>query len=366
MVGGRRRRHRVRDMMPMQRVIVVGMGPIGVACARAIRAEGGVKLAGMVDSDPRKLGASLDDLAGGPDDMGAATSAEEGQLRVVATLDECDGDTAVLCTASELAALAPSLRACVARKMAVISTCEQMAWPWYRHAELARELDALAAAAGVALLGTGVNPGFVMDALAVTLASMVRRVASVRCIRRLDAGLRRAPLQKKVGAGLSVETFHARAAEGNLGHQGLPESVAMLAAGLGRHVAPASVQERLEPVIADTARPFAFGVIQPGQVAGVHHVANWSGQGLAIELDLTMAVGVPDPVDKVKLEGPVALMLKIPGAIPGDSATVAAVLNNLPHLPTARPGLRSMLDMPPAGCHNRDMSPANPAPSALG
>jgi hypothetical protein len=339
----------------MQRVIVVGLGPIGASCARAIRAERGIKLTGLVDSDPKKVGVSLEDLGAGPGELDrAAGSEEEGQLRVVASLDACEGDTAVLCTASDFSALAPMIRTCIGRKMSVISTCEQMAWPWYRHAALAREIDAEAAAAGVAVLGTGVNPGFVMDALAVTLASMVRRVTSVRCVRRLDAGLRRGPLQRKVGATLSVETFSAMAGEGKLGHQGLPESVAMLAAGLGRSVEPGSVNETLEPVIADTARPSALGVIQPGQVAGVHHVATWTGDGLSVELDLTMAVGAADPVDKVKLEGPVSLMLKIPGAIPGDSATVAAVLNNIPHLPHVRPGLRSMIDMPPAGCHNRD------------
>lgn len=342
----------------MQRVIVVGMGPIGASCARAIRAERGIKLAGLVDADPRKVGVSLDDLARGPGDFdGQAASVEEGQLRVVASLDECDGDTAVLCTASDFSLLAPLIRSCLARRMAVISTCEQMAWPWYRHDALARQIDEEAAAAGVAVLGTGVNPGFVMDTLAVTLASMVRRVTSVRCIRRLDAGLRRAPLQKKVGATLNVEKFQLLAAEGKLGHQGLPESVAMLAAGLGREVTPGSVIESLEPVVADTARPSALGMIQPGQVAGVHHVAGWEGDGLRIELDLTMAVGAPDPVDKVKLEGPVSLTLKIPGAIPGDSATVAAVLNNIPHLRRVRPGLRSMIDMPPAGCHNREHQP---------
>lgn len=343
----------------MQRVIVVGMGPIGTACARAIRAERGIKLAGLVDSNPKLVGMSLDDLARGPSDAAAAAgSTEEGQLRIVAALDQCEGDTAVLCTTSDFAALTPMIRQCVGRGMSVISTCEQMAWPWYRHDALAREIDAEAAAAGVAVLGTGVNPGFVMDALAVMFASMVRRVTTVRCVRRVNAALRRGPLQKKVGATMKPEAFRELAAEGKIGHQGLQESAAMLAAGLGREVAPGSVSELIEPVIADTARESAVGVIQPGMVAGVHHLARWQGDGLTVELDLTMAVGEPDPVDKVKLEGPVSLLLKIPGGTPGDSATVAAVLNNLPHIAPGRmrvlPGLRTMIDMPPAGCHNRD------------
>src|SRR5690606_34524790 len=204
-------------------------------------------LSGLVDADPAKIGKSLDDLASGPGDFqGLAAPADEKALRVVAALDQCEGDTAVLCTASDFSVLTPMIRDCLARKMSIISTCEQMAWPWYRHEALAGEIDSEAKAAGVAVLGTGVNPGFGKDTLAVTLASMVRRVTSVRCIRRLDAGLRRAPLQKKVGATLSVEKFNALAAENKLGHQGLAESVAMLGAGLGRRVEPGSVRETLE------------------------------------------------------------------------------------------------------------------------
>lgn len=343
----------------MIRILVVGLGPIGVSIARAIASEGGMELAGLVDADPHKRGRTLAELTG---QTGVAepepSSASLVERRVASTIDEAVHeagspiDAAVLATTSRFADLLPLVDQCLGHRIAVISTCEELLWPWYRHEAAARELDGRAASAGVAVLGTGVNPGFVMDVLPVAVGSMLRRVTAVRCVRRVDAALRRGPLQKKIGATLGVEAFADLKRRDAIGHRGLAESLALLAAGMGRRVQPGAVDETLEPVLAEQPQPSALGVIKPGQVAGIHQVARWSGDGLTVELDLTMAVGAADPVDKVKLEGPVSLTLKIPGGVPGDSATVAALLNNLPALVRASPGLRTMLDVPVAGCHN--------------
>jgi 4-hydroxy-tetrahydrodipicolinate reductase len=154
---------------------------------------------------------------------------------------------------------------------------------------------------------------------------------------------------------MKVEKFRELAAAQKIGHEGLPESVAMIAAGLGRRVEPGSVQITLDPVIADRPIPSALGLIEPGFVAGIHNVGRWQGDGLLIELDLTMAVGTTEPRDVITLEGPVPLKLKIPGGVPGDSATVAALVNHIPIVYDARPGLRTMLDIPIAGCRGRDV-----------
>lgn len=345
----------------MVRVIVVGLGPIGLACAQAVRTEREMRLVGLVDLDPAKRGKTLNqiaDLTGAapgpalPGNGSAPTVVERIGEAVVAA---GGADVAVLTTASGFDVVIPTLRECLANKLAVVSSCEQMLWPWYRHAPLAQAMDEEARAAGRALLGTGVNPGFIMDFAAVVLASMVRRVTAVRCERRVEAGLRRKPLQAKIGATMTPEHFRELAAAGKIGHEGLPESIALLAAGLGRKVENGSIQVTLDPVIAQKATASALGLIQPGMVAGIHNVGRWSGDGLTIELDLTMAVGTPEPRDVVKLEGPVGLTLKIPGGLPGDSATVAALLNHIPVVHQARPGLRTMLDIPVAGCRGRDV-----------
>src|SRR3954463_2692892 len=173
----------------MLRVVVVGLGPIGIGAARAVLADPGMKLVGLVDIDPAKVGKPVTELEGGPV---VSKSLKEGA--------GSGADVAIVTTTSKLDRMAPTLREALALGLHVVSSCEEMAWPKYRHAELAGQLDAEAKRAGKVLLGTGVNPGFVMDLLPVVLSSMVLTAKRVRVLRQLDASTRRRPLQQKVGA----------------------------------------------------------------------------------------------------------------------------------------------------------------------
>lgn len=340
----------------MIRVMIVGLGPIGLACARAVAVERELVLTGLVDIDPQKRGKTLSQIGerSGENISSIATGRPDPVVTdSIAEAARAGADVAVVCTSSALEVVAPTLRELMRHRIAVVSSCERMAWPWYRYAELGAELDREAQSAGRAMLGTGVNPGFVMDSLAVVLGCVLRRVTGVRCERRVDAGLRRQPLQAKVGATMKVEKFNELKALGKIGHEGLPESIAMIAAGMGRRCEPGSIVTELEPVIAARPMQSALGLIQTGQVAGIHNTGKWEGDGLTIDLDLTMAVGCTEPRDRVTLEGPVQLRLEIPGGTPGDSATVAALLNHIPVVHDAKPGLRTMLDVRPAGCRGR-------------
>ena len=315
----------------MSRVVVVGLGPIGIGAARAVLADPALKLVGLVDIDPAKVGKRVPELEGGPVVTPSLRAADR-------------ADVAIVSTTSRLDRMAPTLREALELGLHVVSSCEEMSFPTYRHPELAAQLDAEAQRAGKALLGTGVNPGFVMDLLPVVLSSMVLEVTGVRVVRRVDASTRRRPLQQKVGATMTREQFEALKAKNEIGHQGIAESVAMIVAGLGREAKSDSVEVTLDPVMADREIPSALGLIRPDQVRGMHNVARWSDGSLSIELDLIMAVGQPDPHDSIELTGPVPLKLQIPGGTPGDTATVAALVNCARALPRARPGLRTMLD----------------------
>jgi 4-hydroxy-tetrahydrodipicolinate reductase len=331
-------------------VLVIGLGAMGIGIAWAVRAEAGHELVALHDADPAKQNKTLDELCGHP-------AMADDDPRVAATLEEAltaKPAVAVVCTASKVTDIAPLLDQLIAAGVHVVTSCEQMLWPWYSSPELAARLDDSAKTAGVAVLGTGVNPGLVMDALPVFLASAVRRVERVRCVRRVDAATRRPALQAKVGATLEVGVFAERASRGELGHVGLAESLVLLAAGLGREVPAGAVQERVEPVVGDRPIASALGLVPPGRVTGVHQTSAWQGDGLSLLLDLTMAVGVDGPIDEVHLQGPVSMCLKIPGSTPGDSATIAILLHHIRPLRQARPGLRTMLDMPRATLVNRD------------
>jgi hypothetical protein len=327
----------------MLNVIVIGLGPIGINAARAVREDPGMKLVGLVDLDPDKIGKTLDELSGGAKGKGP---------KVSASLPTTSGQptVAIVTTTSFFDRIAPTLRECMKRKMHVVSSCEEMSFPRFRHKKLAEKIDAEAQQKKVALLGTGVNPGFVMDLLPLVLSSMVTRVDAVKVTRRLDAAKRRQPLQAKVGATMTPEHFNELARQGKIGHMGIGESVAMIAAGLGREAKPKDVKITLDPVIADRKLDSLLGTIRPGQVCGMRNTATWIGRDLRIELDLTMAVGAPDPQDHVELAGPVLLRAVIPGSTPGDSATVASLINCTKLLPFVSPGLKTMLDMPPASC----------------
>jgi 4-hydroxy-tetrahydrodipicolinate reductase len=318
----------------MLRIVVVGLGPIGIGAAKAVLADPGMKLVGLVDIDPAKVGKPVPELEGGP---AVTRSLKEGAA--------AGADVAIVTTTSKLDRMAPTLREALAVGLHVVSSCEEMSWPKYRHADLADDLDTEAKRAGKALLGTGVNPGFVMDFLPVVLSSMVLTTNRVRAIRRVDASTRRRPLQQKVGATMAREQFEGLKAKNEIGHQGIAESVAMIAAGLGRDAKPGSVDVTLEPVIADREIPSALGTIKPGQVCGMKNVAKWSDASLSIELDLIMAVGFSESKDVVEISGPVPLKLEIVGGTPGDTATIAALVNCARGLPRARPGLLTMLDL---------------------
>jgi 4-hydroxy-tetrahydrodipicolinate reductase len=254
-------------------------------------------------------------------------------------------DVVVHSTASSLPAVADQLLACLAAESCVVSTCEELAYPFRKHPELARKLDAEAKTWGVALVGTGVNPGFVMDKLVATLSAVSQRIESVRVTRIVDAGGRRLPLQKKVGAGMSVEEFRAQVAAGAIKHHGLPESVALVSDALGLEVD--EITEAIEPMVASEVVRTEFLEVAPGQAAGVHQIARGLAAGAEkIYMELQMYVGAKDPRDVIELCGTPEISLVIPGGTHGDIATAAVVVNTIPAILDAPAGLRTVHDLP--------------------
>jgi 4-hydroxy-tetrahydrodipicolinate reductase len=254
-------------------------------------------------------------------------------------------DVVIHSTSSYLRDVADQLLACLAAESCVISTCEELAYPFRKHPELAAKLDAEAKAWGVALVGTGVNPGFVMDKLVLTLAAVSQRVEGVRAIRILDAANRRLPLQKKIGAGMTIEEFNEKVAAGMVKHHGLPESVAMVSDGLG--LAVEEITETIEPMVARERVVTEFLEVQPGQAAGVHQIARGLAGGQEkIHLELQMYVGAKESSDTIEISGQPNIRMSIPGGTHGDIATAAVVVNSIPAILDAPAGLRTSRDLP--------------------
>jgi len=205
-------------------------------------------------------------------------------------------------------------------------------------------LDKAAKDSGVALVGTGVNPGFVMDKLVVTLAAVSQRVEHVKALRIVDAAKRRLPLQKKIGAGMSVEEFRTKVKEGVIKHVGLPESVAMVADSLGLQVD--EITETIEPKVATEKVQTEFLTVEAGQAAGVHQIARGRSEGKElIYMELQMYVGALDPSDTIELQGHPNISLVIPGGSHGDIATASVAVNSIPSILESPSGLRTSRDL---------------------
>jgi hypothetical protein len=322
------------------RVVQFGVGPIGASIARLMRQKTTIEIVGAIDKDPAKAGRDLGAVVGASDaPWGVVISAES------RTALEKSVDIVVHSTSSYLTSVMDQLMECLAAGCCIVSTCEELAYPWKKHPELSRQLDTAAKEEGVALLGTGVNPGFVMDKLVLTLSAVSQRVDWASAVRIVDASQRRLPLQKKIGAGMTPEEFRAQVAAGVIKHHGLPESIAMVADGLGFSLD--NISETIDPVIAEEEVKTEFLQVARGQAAGVHQVARGIVSGKEkIYMELKMYVGAKHPSDTIELKGEPNLSLVIPGGTHGDVATAAIVVNAIPAILAAPAGLRSGRDLP--------------------
>ena len=328
-------RHREKEI----RVAQYGLGPIGSSIVRLMRQKDSLEIVGAIDEDPAKAGRDLGEVVGAADaPWGVPVSAD------AKTVLEKPLDVIVHSTSSYLTSVMEQLLECIAAGCCIVSTCEELAYPFRKHPELSQKLDAAAKEEGVALVGTGVNPGFVMDKLALTLSAVAQRIDWLSAVRIVDASKRRLPLQKKIGAGMTPEEFRAQVAAGVIKHHGLPESIAMVADGLG--FALDDISETIEPVIAEEIIKTEFLEVAPGQVAGVHQIARGVSSGKEkIFMELKMYVGARHPADTVVLKGEPHLTLTIPGGTHGDVATAAVVVNSIPAILAANAGLRTSRDL---------------------
>jgi len=321
------------------RVIQFGVGPIGQECARWCLQNEGIELVGAVDIDPEKAGKPLEVLIGIDEKTGIKISPD-----VEKTLEHARPDVALHTTGSSLQAVFPQIETLCRSRVNVVSSTEELLVPELRNPDLARKLNELATECGVTVLGTGVNPGFVMDTLPLCLSSMCLEVRSIRVRRELDAGKRRLPLQKKVGVCLSPEEFQALKEQGRIGHVGLVESMDLLLQGLGW--IPDRVLETLEPVVADRELATDFLTVKQGEVCGIKHVARArKDEKDVVVLDLRMYIGAPESFDMVEIEGTPPIRAKFEGGIHGDRATVAALVNAIPRVKAAPPGLKTMKEL---------------------
>ena len=327
----------------MLRILHVGLGPLGKKVVADLHVRRLGEVVAAIDVSP--------DLAGRK--LGELVPETKSKTVVVSSIDEIRDwgliDAAIVTTLSELDLCAPLFRDLLARGASVVSTCEELCWPWLRHAKLAQELDLLARENRGRLLGTGVNPGFLMDAFPAFATSISSVVSRIEVVRRQDASIRRVPFQRKIGAGLAPAEFEREVVAGRIRHVGLPESLHFLASVLAIPIE--RWEESIQPVLAERRLESGLGPIEPGRAAGVRQEAiGLVGSEIRIRLDFVAAVGLADPHDRVIVHGepPVDLVWK--GGVHGDVATSAIVLNAIRPLLASAPGLHTMATIPLVRC----------------
>jgi hypothetical protein len=322
------------------KVMHVGLGPIGIGVVKQVAERKGFKIVGAVDIDPAKVGRDLGEIAG-----------LSRPLRVKVTDDLKKAvkagrpDIAVLCTSSSLKKVTPQIEALLKLKVPIVSTTEELAYPTKANMRYARTIHQLAKKTKTAVLGTGVNPGFVMDALPIALTGVCERVDAVRIDRIQDARIRRLPFQQKIGAGLTREQFQAKVDDGSVRHVGLTESVSMIADALGWKVD--RITDEIQPKIAAATVASEFLAVDPGYVCGIVQdgIGYRDGKPI-ITLHMEAYLGAPESYDAVEIDGSPALKMKLAGGVHGDIATASIVVNSLPKILEVAPGLHTMRDMP--------------------
>jgi len=318
----------------------VGLGPIGAGVVRQVAERKGLTIVGGVDVDRAKSGRDLGDVVGLGRRLKIKVSDDlKGTLKAKAP------DVVVLCTSSSLAAIVPQIEAIARAGTPIVSTTEELAYPAYSHKRLASTIDAIARKRKIAVLGTGVNPGFVMDALPITLTGVCERVDRIEVDRVQDARIRRLPFQQKIGSGLTPEAFDTKVKQGSVRHVGLTESIAMIADAVGWTLD--RITDDIVAKVATAPVSSEFITVERGQVCGLIQdgVGYRKGEAL-IRLHMEAYLGAPESYDAVRIAGSPALSMKIAGGVHGDIATASIVVNSIPKVLNAPPGLQTMRTLP--------------------
>ncbi len=327
------------------RILQIGFGTIGRTIAKAIIERSTLELVGLVDVNPDLQGMIVEEILGL--ETKSRTEIGDDLQKTIEMSGESPIDVAVVATVSSLEKVAPTISTCLENEMDVISICEELSYPFDRHPQLTRDLDELAKKKEKTVLGTGINPGYLMDLLPITLSAPTQSVDSIIVTRVINSSHRRASFQKKIGTGMSQEEFRKSIDEGVItGHVGLDESIRMVgdALNLGLdHVEELPV----EPVLAEKETTTPFVTVREGDVLGLKSRAvGKKGVKTLVTLDFFAYAEASPEYDEVRITGHPDLVQRVEGGVHGDLGTVAMVVNMIPLVADAQAGLKTMKDLP--------------------
>lgn len=322
-----------------------GLGAMGSGIAKLANQKNGLKTVGAFDSDPSKAGRDIGDVIGLGRELSVAVTEPP---RFNFTLP--DVDLVIIATGSFTSQVYKQIEIALNAGVNVITIAEEMAFAAAGEPQLAAKLDDLAKLNGVSVLGTGINPGFVLDTLVIALTGVCLNVRKITATRINDLSPFGPTVMSTQGVGTSPAEFAAGLKNGTIvGHVGFKESINMIAQALGWEID--EIKETREPIISTVRRQSAYATVEAGNVAGCKHTAQGvAGGRVLIELVHPQQIlpeleGV-ETGDFIEISGEPDISLEIQPEIPGGMGTMAMAVNMIPQVLAARPGLLSMADLP--------------------
>ncbi len=322
------------------RVVHYGLGPIGIETAKYVLKKSDMEIVGAVDISKDMVGKDLGKILDLKEDLGVVVTDNARQL-----LSNIKADVVIHTAGSRIKGIYSQLEEIIESGNNIVSSVEELLFPLDEKSEAVQKLMKKALEKGVTVLGTGVNPGFVMDALPLFLTAVCQDVEEIHVERIVDAGTRRYPLQKKIGAGMTPEVFRAKVEEKALGHVGIEESLMLVAENVGFSLD--EVKVTIDPVFAGKPVKTDYFDLKEGDIAGIKNVATGiSGGKTVLTLDLRMYIGAENPHDSVSIKGNPPVNARIEGGVAGDQATAAILVNSTPAVVDAKPGIVTVKDLP--------------------
>jgi len=321
------------------KVLIIGIGEIGLKVASYILERKGLEIVGILEKDVAKIGK----------DIGNLLNRKKTGILVSDSLEEIvkksKPEVAIVTTISDINLVFESIKDLIKYKIAVISTCEELSYPWEKAKKVANEIDKLAKENDVSIIGTGVNPGFLMDALPTFLTAVCKKVNSIKITRIQDASMRRDKFKEKIGVGIEYQTFIEKAREGKIGHIGLRESLDMIASKLNWRLD--NYEEKVTPVIAKERMLDKNKQIKIKKIIGVKQTGIGYKNGKEkITLIFKASLNEKNAFDKIEIIGEPNITSKIKAGVNGDIATAAIIVNSIKEIIKAPSGLRTMVDIP--------------------
>ncbi len=327
------------------KVVVWGTGQMGTGIIKLVLEKEGMELAGVVSARSEREGADVGSIIGAQKPMGLAVSTDAKGL-----LAKIRPDVVLHATTSRVADAFPELEIALGAGANVISIAEEMSFPRCGSPELSDAIDALARKNKVSILGTGINPGFVLDLLVIALTGVCFRVDSITARRVNDLSPYGPSVLRTQGVGITPEQFHKGVADGSVvGHFGFPESISMIARSLGWEIE--RIEQTREPIVSQVARKTPFVTITPGLTAGCKHTGIGYMKGkpvITLIHPQQVHPGLADVTtgDYIEIAGHPKVSFSGSPEIPGGVGTEALAVNMIPQIINAAPGLYSMADLP--------------------